>query len=208
MSSGEKDNRINKKINMPSVGLKNFIEKALQDDKFFEAAIESPLQFMKANGVNLNVETLTPKDLAAFFGALSGIKDLIKNKQIKDIRFENIFGESAELHGTNLMAEKDRGMYTQFKRDAVAEKEICFSGKEEFDFKIAKPVSMTKAGSAFEPEDKNQLSIQHLEIGGKAGILDDRTIIESLFNGPLIEPADLISIAAQINAYVNDAEQI
>ena len=67
---------------MPSISLMNFIERTLKDDNFFESAVENPLKILKENGVRLDVKSLLPKDLATFFGAIVGVKDLIKKKRI------------------------------------------------------------------------------------------------------------------------------
>jgi hypothetical protein len=125
--------RITLSIQMPSIALLRFIEKVLQDDKFFESAIENPLATMKESGVRLNISKLAPRDLATFFGALAGVKDLIKKKQIKDITFANIFGQSAEIRGTTIMAETQKGMWSSFNRSALTEKQMYAAAETNFE---------------------------------------------------------------------------
>lgn len=132
MEKKKKQDRIKLSINLPSMALKSFIEKALQDDTFFESAIENPFAALKDSGVRLDTTKFSPGDLANFFGALAGVKELIKNKKIKEITFEKIFGQTAEVIGTTLMAETQKGMWTQFNRNAFADKEICASVRINF----------------------------------------------------------------------------
>ena len=253
------EKRISLSIKMPSVGLMNFIEKALQDDKFFEAAVENPLDVLKENGVRLNLNLFTPKDLATFFGALSGAKEMIKKQNIKDIRFENVFGQAAEIRGTRLMAETNRSMWTQFNKEALINREMFTSTKENFsslkekladtsvfkDTSVLKDSSVLKDTSAFRDISTNFYEDIQVSMAGKteshkssdtgttfhfdankgvgssktssidtyktqnfSGLGLDKSFIEDMLNGPLVNPVDLANIASQINTYVNIAEQM
>jgi hypothetical protein len=244
----EKEKRIRISIQLPSIGLMNFIEKALQDDKFFEAAIENPLGVLKENGIRLNVRQVRPKDLATFFGALTGAREMIRKRNIKDIKFENVFGEAADIRGATLIAETDKGMWTKFNRDAFADKEICSSVKVKFNsfrdiagdtladsqiyresqvqretnvFRIAE-VSFAGAQEQFQSTDtgvtfhfdanqgigsKTSSSVDTYRTQNFKGFGKIDEVIEQIFNGPLINPADLSNIAAQINTFVNISEQ-
>ncbi len=132
MGQNEKQKRIKLSIQLPSMALKRFIEKALKDDEFFESAIENPIGALKESGVNLDVSAFMPKDLVTFLGALAGVKELIKKKQIKEITFEKIFGQAAEIRGATIMAETERGMMTQFNKNVVSERETFASVRINF----------------------------------------------------------------------------
>lgn len=133
MAQDEKPERIKLSIELPSIALERFIEKALRDDAFFDSAIENPLAALKESGVNLDLPAFTPLDLATFFGALAGVKEIIRKKQITDITFENVFGHAAEIRGTTLLRETHRGMWVQFNRNALTEKEMLASVKLTFE---------------------------------------------------------------------------
>jgi hypothetical protein len=267
MSKGESEKRISISIKIPSAGLMLFIEKAMKDDNFFEAAIENPLQTLKENGVRLNVESLKPEDLATFFGALAGAKELIKKKKIEDIKFENVFGEAAELIGATIIAETNRGMWTLFNRDAFIEKgmfsssrvnfktrleslrsvftemfkdrmlDIKMSGQENIAVKVDTEANQYRevaflTQSSFAGKTESYKSTDtgttfHFDanqgVGSKTsssidtyktkdfsgiGILDERSFIEQILNGPLINPVDLVNIAAQINTFVSISERM
>ena len=95
----EKGKRIRVKIPMPSIALKRFIERAIKDDDFFFLAIENPMGAMKECGVKLDASAFIPSDFATFFGALSGLREMIKKKNIKDLGFERIFGYERRFMG-------------------------------------------------------------------------------------------------------------
>ncbi|MBM2834024.1 MAG: hypothetical protein HW406_1185 [Candidatus Brocadiaceae bacterium] len=86
--------RISITVPVRSIGLKNFVEKAIKDDGFFRLALENPLGAMDECGVKIDESSIRAKDFAAFFGALSGVKEMVKKKNIKDLTFEGIFGKA------------------------------------------------------------------------------------------------------------------
>lgn len=124
MDQDDCQKRIKLQIQIPSLALKHFIEKMLRDDDFFEIAIENPLAALKESGVKLNASDVKPSELAAFFGALAGVKDLISKKKTEEITFENIFGQAAEILGTTIVAETQKGMFTNFNRNAFTDREM------------------------------------------------------------------------------------
>lgn len=132
MDSKDKQKRIKFNVQLPSLALKRFIDKALVDDEFFDLALENPVSALKESGVRMNSTTISPADLASFFSALAGVKELVKNKKLKDITFEQIFGQSAEIVGSTILSETERGVFTQFNRNAHIDKEICSSSKTSF----------------------------------------------------------------------------
>jgi hypothetical protein len=125
--------RIRLSIKLPSVALQHFIEKALRDDDFFESAVENPLHALKQSGLNLDLPAFNPRDIANFLGALAGVRELIRKKQLKDVTFENIFGRSAEIFGTTLLQETHKGMWVQFDKNAVMDKNMLASFKQNFE---------------------------------------------------------------------------
>lgn len=133
MEPGEKQGRIKLSIPMPSVALSRFIEKVLRDDASFEAAVEDPLAALQESGVRLDVAKLTPGDLAAFFAALASARGLLRKRQTSEISFEGIFGRAAEVQGTRLTAETQKGMWTQFQHNAVTEREMHASASTKFE---------------------------------------------------------------------------
>jgi hypothetical protein len=239
----DKEKRISLKIELPSIRLKNFIEKALKDDEFFEMAIENPINAFKENGININTKTLTPSDLANFFGALAGAKELVKKKNIKDIKFENIFGEPAEIIGATIISDTERAICTNFRRDAFSDIRTLTGVK--INFVTAKDLTnlilrdgrkpllrefYTEASMAGRQEQsrsreegvtfhfdanqgvgsKRESSIDTYRSESFSGIgkFDEVSMIEQIFNGPLINPVDLINISAQINAFTNIIEKM
>ena len=108
-----KENRIKFDLPLPSISLKKFIEKVLADDDFLSLALENPIGAMKECGVNLDTAKLIPTDFANFFGALDGLKVILKEKKVENLTFENIFGQNAQIRGAILDQEISRGFYEQ-----------------------------------------------------------------------------------------------
>lgn len=118
--------RISIKIPLPSLSLKNFMEKIIKDDDFFSLALENPLAMMKDCGLNLDIKAFTPSDFANFFGALTGLKEALKDADQKSLDFESIFGEPAEIRGSMLEADRHQGFFKEWdNKDAFREKGIC-----------------------------------------------------------------------------------
>lgn len=234
-ASSEK--RIALTIQMPSVSLLRFMEKMLQDDKLFESAIESPLSAMKESGVRLDVSKFAPEDFATFFGAIAGAKELIKSKQIKDITFENIFGRSAEIRGTTILSETQKGMWTNFDKDAFAEKQMYTGAATEFEtskigidprniknlLELARIKAEADPGEWTTSKGTDKGVTFHFDADKGVGSdtskstdtysskggssIFDPTLIDNILNGPLINPGELAAISAQIETYVQISEQ-
>lgn len=127
-------NRIKIELPLPSVSLKRFLEKVLADDDFFALALENPVGAMRDCGVNLHAATFIPPDFATFFGALAGLKTVIKEKKLTDLSFENIFGQGAVVRGAILDAEVSRGYFREWdNRDAMLERGQCYSTEQRFE---------------------------------------------------------------------------
>ncbi|MFH2092398.1 MAG: hypothetical protein ABIJ31_08545 [Pseudomonadota bacterium] len=121
-----KNQRISIQLPLPSVSLQNFLEKLLQDERFFSLAIENPLNAMKKCGLNVETKTFTIQDFSTFFGAVAGLKDALKETDQKTLDFESIFGKPAEIRGSVLEAERFQGFYKEWdNRDALVDKQIC-----------------------------------------------------------------------------------
>ncbi len=216
MGQNEKQKRIKLSIQLPSMALKRFIEKALKDDEFFESAIENPIGALKESGVNLDVSAFMPKDLVTFLGALAGVKELIKKKQIKEITFEKIFGQAAEIRGATIMAEIEKGMMTQFDKNVVAEKNMFASVRINFGQRLELDVAgrtpekqetdiSSKKESTTETDRKKDIAVYTDKEVRFSGIsfMD----MEQFINGPLISPVDLSAISAQLDTFIKIAEQ-
>jgi hypothetical protein len=129
-----KDKKIKFELPLPSISLKKFIEKILANDDFFSFALENPLGAFKECGVNLNAATLIPSDLANFFGALDGLKVILKEKKIEDLSFENVFGQPAQIRGAILDQEISRGFFREWdNHDAIKDKMMCYSTNQKFE---------------------------------------------------------------------------
>lgn len=229
---------------MPSATLLRFIERALQDDKFFEAAIESPLEALKESGVRLDLARLSPSDLATFFGALAAVKQLAKKRQLREVSFEAIFGQAAEIPNATLARETQRGMWTQFQRSAFVEREMCATVNTRFETAREALAESHLSAAALRDQRLGLLIHTRLQadlggIGTSAQSSESSTgvsfhfdatrgmgsstsshsdtysdknfagisVLEDLLNGPLISPADLLALAAQLDTYVTIAEQ-
>jgi hypothetical protein len=129
-----KEKRIAIDLPLPSIAIKNFLEKILQDDNFFAFALENPMGAMKECGVNLNISAFLPSDFATFFGAVAGLKEILRKMGEKDFSFENIFGKTAEIRGSILEAELTQGFFREWdNREAFREKLKCFAANRNFE---------------------------------------------------------------------------
>lgn len=120
--------RIKITIPVKTVELKRFVEKAIREDEFFSSALENPYGAMKECGITFDL--LAPADFAAFFGALAGVKEMVRKNNIKDLTFEGIFGRPADIHDTSLpevyfadqKSETSSGSRTEWRnQDAIRE---------------------------------------------------------------------------------------
>jgi len=129
-----KNDRIAVELPLPSSALKDFLKNIITNDDSFASALENPMGAMRQSGVNLNSSNLIPSDLATFFGAVAGLKQVIKEKKINDITFEKIFGQAAVVRGTILDAELTRGFFREWdNRDAFQDRTICVSTEHKFE---------------------------------------------------------------------------
>ncbi len=224
---GEKQKRINVSIQMPAVSLKSFIERVVKDDDFFSAALENPLGAMQECGVNVEASSVIPADFATFFGALAGLKEVIKKKNIKDLTFEGIFGRPAIIVGSVLMAETFKGFKTMFAKNAYTEKEKCFSFNKTFEEDVKRRLlSIKDLAKSQEIKIEMDFVLQSREesrvtVASDIQRREDISIhphvhadqkksfagLEDLFRGPLIHPDDLAAIAARIETFVRIMEE-
>ncbi len=119
---------------LPSISLKVFIEKSLNDDDFFELALESPLAAMKECNVNIDTSSMVPSDFKTFFGALASLKEVVKEKEIENVTFEKVFGKPAEIRGSIIEAERNQGFFMEWdNRDAFRAQDKCWSTNKTFE---------------------------------------------------------------------------
>jgi hypothetical protein len=232
-----KQKRISIAIPVPSIGLKRFVEKAIKEDEFFMFALENPLGAMKECGVKLDTSSFLPKDFAAFFGALSGVKEMVKKKDIKDLTFEGIFGQAADIRGTYLMAETTRGFYKDWDIGASIEKGILstidktFGGLRDTEARVytdieekreihGVPVDVHLAGIvAYKEASSETRTSQNKEWNNNDATTEKRSQVGMNKNfdkagwgeilvGPLIYPEDLAALAARIKTFTEIAEHV
>ncbi|MFP5221409.1 MAG: hypothetical protein ACLGSA_03885 [Acidobacteriota bacterium] len=226
-------NRIALKISLPSVALKQFIERVLKDDDFFTLALESPVAAFAEAGVNLRAEEFVPADFAKFFAVLGRLKEMSGGAPREKLNFESIFGQPAHIPGVNLTAETSRGFFRDWGgQQAVTERESFVSTSKEFDqtagllreAATARDIAETRlavadmrmAGDTTETTYKfrsTNLSWDKMEavqeVGIKTGTTEDfakdGARIRDLMRGPLIHPSELAAVAARMEAYVDIA---
>ena len=134
MNAKQSENdRIKFDMPLPTVSLKVFIERALRDDEFFDLALESPLAAMKECHVNLDTSRMVASDIATFLGALASLKEIVKEKQIKDLTFEKVFGKPADIRGSVIESERNQGFLKEWdNREAHTERDWCGSTNKTF----------------------------------------------------------------------------
>jgi hypothetical protein len=228
----DKQKRISITIPVRSIGLKRFVEKAIKDDEFFLLALENPTGAMKDCGVKLDVSSFVPEDFAAFFGALSGVKEMVKKKNIKDLTFAGIFGQSAEIRGTYLVAETTRGIYRNWDMDAYSQKQVLSTSEKYFDAS-GRPVTDKEAyvlalarsvfareGISFADPSKETSSGSNKDWKNDASAMRDtrsdtgwnknfdKASWGDVLGGPLINPGDLAALAARIETFTEIAEEV
>ncbi|MDR4506980.1 MAG: hypothetical protein MRJ65_01870 [Candidatus Brocadiaceae bacterium] len=223
------EKRISINIPMPSISLKRFIEKAVKEDDFFYFALENPLGSMKECGVNLNASSFIPDDFAKFFAALANVREFVKQKCIKDITFENIFGKEALMSGASLNAQITRGFMKEWDlKQAAFQQMKCFSANQSFEsdrergMTSAKELCQTQEvrveqqflgqtssqSETFRSQNTqwdNADAVQNRmrETGTTRNFEKDGTrTMEDLLSGPLIHPEDLIAISARMDTYL------
>ncbi len=129
-----KSDRIEIALPVPSISIKQFIEKSLQDDDYFASAVENPLGILKKAGINVNESEFKPSDFATFFGALAGLKEIIRTKDKKKLTFERVFGEPAQIRGSLIDAEINQGFCKEWdNKDAFVEKMKFISSGRNFE---------------------------------------------------------------------------
>lgn len=250
MEPGAKQSRIQLSIRMRSQALSRFIEKALQEHAFFQAAIDDPLTALRESGVRLDLTRFAPSDLATFLGALAAVRTLVEKRQIKEISFERIFGQPAEVLGTTITAQTHRGMWTQFNRDAFVDQgrftsthttfeslaelraelladqklstlaELDVRGGIVRDRQTFVSLRVEGVGESVQSRETDHGVTFHFDadkgIGSSSSSKSDTystksfagvSPLEQLLEGPMISPADLHAVAAQLETYVRIAEQ-
>ncbi len=224
----EKQKRINVNIQIPAVSLKSFIERVVKDDDFFSSALENPLGAMQECGVNVEASSVIPADFATFFGALAGLKEVIKKKNIKDLTFEGIFGRPADIRGSVLKADSFKGFFKTFAKNAYTEKEKCFSFNKTFEEDVKRRLlsikDLTTSQEIQIEMDFVLKTVEHSETfrmsntdWAHPGSVQERRSnsahtknfanLKDLFAGPLIHPDDLAAIAARIETFVRVMEE-
>lgn len=226
--------RIRITIPVRSIGLKRFVEKAIRNDEFFSFALENPFGAMKECGVNL--DSFIPSDFAAFFGALAGVKEMVKKNNIKDLTFEGIFGQAADIRGTYLTAETTKGFYKDWNMNAYVEKGIISTTDKNFDVLGATeiresvavevkreihgvPLDVQRLGIYFADQSSEKSSGSDKEWSNKDAIRDTRSTNGwnknfdkagwgDIFIGPLINPEDLATLAARIKTFTEIVEEV
>jgi len=227
----DKQKRISITIPVRSIGLKRFVEKAIKDDEFFLFALENPHGAMKECGVKLDVSSFGPEDFAAFFGALSGVKEMVKKKNIKDLTFAGIFGQAAEIRGTYLVAETTKGIYKNWDIDAYSQKQVLSTSDKYFEVDrgrigiksilqkletglmteiigintFADPSKETESGSNTQWDKQDAMRKTESINGWNKNFANDWG---DILGGPLIHPEDLAALAARIETYTKIAEKI
>ncbi len=126
-------NKINLQIRLPSVGLKEFIQRALTDEDFFRMALENPAGAFKAVGLSLVEEDFIPADLAAFFGILGRLREVVGKEGLAKATFERIFGQPPVYYGATFKAQLNQGFLRDWGgQQAATNKQSCFSTAKGF----------------------------------------------------------------------------
>ncbi|MCZ7355582.1 MAG: hypothetical protein O8C66_07445 [Candidatus Methanoperedens sp.] len=210
--------------------MKRFVEKAIKSDEFFLFALENPLGAMKECGAKLDVSSFGPKDFAAFFGALSGVKEMVKKKNIKDLTFEGIFGEAAVIRGTHLMAETTKGFYkdweigayvqkgtlstfdTNFDASGVTDQESYKEARIRIEFGVSGIItykeasSETRTSQSKEWNNNDAITEKRSNTGMNKNF--EKAGLREILGGPLIHPEDLAALAARIETFTEIAEEV
>ena len=227
----DKQKRISITIPVRSIGLKRFVEKAIKNDEFFLFALENPLGAMKECGVKLDASSFHPKDFAAFFGALSGVKEMVRKKNIKNLTFEGIFGQAAVIRGTHLMAETTKGFYKDWEIGAYSQKQVLSTSDKYFEVDrnrigiksvlqqqetelmieiigntFADPSKETSSGSDKQWDKQDAIRNRESTNGWNKNF--DKAGLGDIFGGPLINPGDLAALAARIETFTEIAEEV
>lgn len=222
--------RIKLELPLPSVSLKRFLEKVLADDEFFALALENPVGAMRDCGANLQASVFVPKDFATFFGALAGLRAVIKEKKLKDLSFESIFGQAAVVRGALIDAEVSRGYFREWdNRDAMAERGQCFTTEQKFEVVLDRigigdtNVATQVAGVSQTFESSNTDNHTSTDWSNPNDMQrstgSDRGVNQSFegigvinpgdyLRGPLINPVDLASISARIQVATQVLQQM
>jgi len=226
----EKPRRLNFPLPMPSTSLKRFIERAIQDEDFFAFALENPLGAMRETGINLEVASFIPADFASFFGALSGLKETIRRKNVRELTFEGIFGQAAEIRGATLRAEIQQGFFKQWDQQAHQQREKCFSAEQSFEVDRERLATAAKelcqseevrvqatieavgetsrSAETFRQQNTDwdradSVQNRRAETSNRRNFeKDGQRSLQDLMSGPLIHPEDLAALTARVDAFV------
>lgn len=215
-------------ISLPSVSLKQFIERAIQDDAFFSRAIENPYGTLQECGVHLEKSAFSPDHFATFFGALAGVRELVQKDGKGAFTFERIFGYPAQVRGAVLNAQVSQGFCKEWdNRGAFAQSARSFSSSQGFDkgsdacgvggadaratFNVA--TTFEGVGQTFESAQTNNHTrtewstneFQQTNTGSNRGTstkFEGQGFVDYL-SGPLIHPTDLAAVSARLETFVD-----
>lgn len=223
-----KNENIRISLQIPSVSLKQFIERAIRDDDFFSRAIENPLGSMQECGVNLAKSAFTPDHFATFFGALAGVRDAVRRKGEEKLSFEQIFGHSAQIRGAVISAEMNQGFCKEWdNRGAFAQKMQSLTSAQTFDRDSdicgvgpsisgeSLNVMMERGGvtTTFPSQETShhtrtewstnefQMTDRRSDAGTSSSFEKDGQGFMALLNGPLTHPIDLAVVTARLETF-------
>lgn len=213
-------------IPIPSVSIKQFIERSIKDDDFFARAIENPHGAMQECGVNLDKAAFLPSHFATFFGALAGVREVAQRKDKSKLSFEQIFGHPAQVRGAVLNAQASQGFCKEWdNRGAFAQRMQSFSssqgfdkgsdlcGVSETDAQIGRSARIEFVGQTFESQETNNHTrtewstneFQQTNSNSNRGTSKnfEGQGFYDLLNGPLIHPTDLAAVAARLETFAD-----
>jgi hypothetical protein len=211
-------------IPIPSVSLKQFIERAIRDDDFFARAIENPHGAMEECSVKLQKSAFTPDDFATFFGALAGVREVVQRKDKSKLAFEQIFGHPAQIRGAVISAQVSQGFCKEWdNRGAFAQRMQSFSSAQGFDRGSdicgVGPASsrlvaeLDGVSATFEHQETNnhtrtEWSTQEFQQSntrserGTSKSFEGQGFLD-LLNGPLMHPTDLAAVSARLETFAD-----
>ncbi len=209
--------RISISIPLRSIGLKRFVEKAIKDDEFFLFALENPIGAMKECGVNIDASSFLPKNFAAFFGALSRVKEMVKKKNINDLTFEGIFGQPADIRGTMSEFEVHQGFCRDFFIDAYQMHDSCFYHDVNFETDATGTIrEITESSRESNTRRRRDDQIRNMESNHSSMTKFEKDVKRKeillcdghMLTGPLIHPEDLADLTARIETFTKIIEEV
>jgi len=104
----QKSDRVNFALPVVPQSLKAFIEKAVNNQRFMLAFVESPLSALHGAGVPVRADRLTQTDFDRFILVLGRLRNLVANGTIpKNFQYEAVFtiGADVEYEQTNTSSD-------------------------------------------------------------------------------------------------------